>query len=114
MKRVWITALAFAVLLMIAGVASAQDKAQLERGLKVYADQKCSLCHSADGKGNAKGKLDGIGGKLKAEEIREWIVNPVEMAAKAKADRKPPMKAVANLPKDDLDALIAYVANLKK
>jgi mono/diheme cytochrome c family protein len=94
-----------------AAAAGAQDKA---KGEKVYADQKCSLCHSIAGKGNAKGVLDDVGSKLKPEEIRQWIVNPAEMAAKAKADRKPAMPAkFKDLPKDDLDNLVAYLASLK-
>jgi cytochrome c553 len=37
------------------------------------------------------------------------------MAAKAKATRKPPMTAkYAALPKDDIDALVAYLSSLKK
>ena len=36
---------------------SAQDAAA---GAKVYADQKCGVCHSIAGKGNAKGPLDGV------------------------------------------------------
>jgi mono/diheme cytochrome c family protein len=72
------------------------------------------MCHSLDGKGNAKGPLDGIGAKFKAEEIRQWIVAPAEMAAKHNATRKPPMKAFATLPKDDLDALVAFLASKTK
>ena len=52
--------------------------------------------------------------KLKADEIRQWLLTPVEMAAKASATRKPPMKAYPNLPKDDLDALVAFLASKKK
>ena len=70
--------------------AFAQD-ARVEKGAKVFADQKCSLCNSVAGKGNAKGALDEVGSKLTAAEIHDWIVKPTEMAAKAKADRKPPM-----------------------
>lgn len=103
-----------AVWLMTTGVASAQDKAQIERGMKVYAEQKCMVCHSIAGKGNAKGALDNVGAKLKADEIREWIVNAAEMTKKTKAERKPPMKAFANLPKEDVDALVAYLQSLKK
>ena len=114
MKRAPITIAAIAVSLTLSEIASAQDKAQIEHGMKVYADQKCSICHAIEGKGNAKGKLDGIGAKLKADEVREWLVNPVEMATKAKADRKPPMKAVATLSKEDLDGLVAYISSLKK
>jgi mono/diheme cytochrome c family protein len=85
------------------------------KGEKVYADQKCSLCHAIAGKGNAKGALDDVGSKLKADEIRQWIVDPATMAAKAKADRKPPMPGkYKDLPKDDLDNLVAYLSSLKK
>jgi mono/diheme cytochrome c family protein len=108
-------------LVVVAGVwlltterAVAQDKAQIERGMKVYADQKCSVCHSIAGKGNVKGALDNVGGELKADEIREWIVNAVEMTKKTKAERKPPMKSYAQLPKEDADALVVYLQSLKK
>jgi mono/diheme cytochrome c family protein len=113
MKRVLIGILSVFVLAVFAGQASAQDAAA--KGAKVYADQKCSMCHSIAGKGSAKGPLDDVGSKLKAEEIRQWITDPVAMTAKAKATRKPPMPAkYASLPKDDLDALVAYLSSLKK
>ena len=54
-----------------ASSAAAQDQA---RGVKVYADQKCSVCHAIAGKGNAKGALDSVGSKLTSAEIHEWIV----------------------------------------
>ena len=88
--------------------------ADAARGAAVYAAQKCSICHSLEGKGQAKGPLDGVGSKLSADEIRQWIVNPAEMTAKANATRKPVMRAYPNLPKDDLDALVAYMLAQKK
>ena len=94
----------------VAATASAQDGKA--KGEKVYADQKCSLCHSIAGKGNPKGSLDGVGGKVKPEEIREWIVDPKGMTAKTKATRKPEMKQYT-LSKDDVDALVAYLSSLK-
>jgi len=105
---------AFAAVLSIASVSSAQDAKQVERGMKVYADQKCSVCHSIAGKGNPKGPLDEVGTRLSAEDIRLWIVNPAEMTKKTKAERKPPMRAYPNLPKEDVDALVAYMLSLKK
>ena len=94
-----------------AASASAQDVA---KGAKVYADQKCSVCHAIAGKGNAKGALDTVGTKFTAAEIHEWIVDPKGMTAKHKAARKPPMPAkYSALPKDDVDALVAYLASLK-
>ena len=102
-----------ATLLFLAGTAAAQPPA--EKGAAVFAAQKCSMCHALAGKGNVKGALDGVGSKLTAEEIRQWIVTPVEMTAKAKAAaaRKPAMKAFATLPKEDLDALVAFLATKK-
>ena len=100
-------------LMAVAVPASAQD-ARIEKGKQVYTAQKCQVCHSVAGVGNKKGALDGVGVKLKEDEIRLWITAAPEMAAKAKIDRKPPMKAYPNLPKDDLDALVAYLTSLKK
>lgn len=95
----------------VAGTAGAQTA--VEKGATVYGAQKCGMCHAVAGKGNPKGALDGVGKKLKADEIREWIVDAPGMAAKVKATRKPAMKAYAGLPKDDLEALVAYMQSLK-
>lgn len=91
------------------GQAQAQDA-----GAAVFAAQKCSLCHSLGGRGNAKGPLDEVGSKLTADDIRKWIVSPADMAAKSPSTRKPAMRAYPNLPKAELDALVAYMAAQKK
>lgn len=93
--------------------AAMQDQ-QIERGMKVYADQKCAVCHSVAGKGNTKGALDDVGSRLKPDEIREWMANPAEMTKKTKAGRKPPMRAYPNLSKEDVDVLVAYMLSLKQ
>ena len=96
----------------IAAAAAAQD-AKVAKGQQVYTDQKCSLCHAIAGKGNAKGSLDSVATKLTADEIRSWIVDAKGMTAKTKSTRKPEMKSYT-LPKDDVDALVAYLGTLKK
>jgi mono/diheme cytochrome c family protein len=96
----------------LAATAAAQD-AKVTKGQQLFADQKCTLCHSIGDKGNKKGPLDGVASKLSADEIRSWITDAKGMTAKAKATRKPEMKAYA-LPKDDVDALVAYLMTLKK
>ncbi len=93
------------------GTAIAQD-AKVQKGVQVFAAQKCSQCHSVAGKGNSKGKLDDVGSKLAPAEIKEWIVDPVGMAAKNKKDRKPPMKKKP-ISDSDVDALVAYLSTLK-
>jgi mono/diheme cytochrome c family protein len=97
------------------GVAAAASAAPPDaaQGEKVFADQKCSLCHSIAGKGNPKGPLDEAVGKLSAADIRAWIIDANGMTAKTKATRKPAMKQFA-LPKDDVDALVAYLSSIKK
>ena len=100
--------------LVFATSVSAQNAATIEKGKQVYAAQKCQVCHSVSGVGNKKGMLDGIGARLKEDDLRQWIVAAPEMSAKAKAERKPAMKAYPNLPKEDLDALVSYLASLKK
>jgi mono/diheme cytochrome c family protein len=94
-----------------AGVA-AQD-AKIAKGAEIYTAQKCGLCHSIGDKGNKKGPLDGVGTKLKADEIRMWMTDAKAMTAKTNSTRKPEMKSYS-LPKDDLDALVAYMVSLKK
>lgn len=84
-----------------------------EHGMKVFAERKCSLCHSVAAKGNLKGPLDEVGRTRTGDEIRQWITKPQEMADKAKATRKPPMKGFTDLSKDDLDGLVAYLLTLK-
>ena len=96
----------------LAATVAAQD-AKVAKGEKLFVDQKCTLCHSVGDKGNKKGPLDGVATKLKTDEIREWITDAKGMTAKTKATRKPEMKAYT-LPKDDVDALVAYLATLKK
>lgn len=95
--------------------ASAQDPA---KGKAVYeaAAPKCKMCHSIDGVGNAKGSLDGVGAKLKPDEIKAWIRDSKAMATKAKASRKPPMVPypAAKISDADLEHLAAYLSTLKK
>jgi len=102
-----------ALVMMVCAVQPASAQAQVERGMKVFADSKCSLCHSVAGKGNVKGPLNDVGARLSAAEMREWLTHPDVMREKTKAERKPPMKSFASLSKDDMDALVAYLQTLK-
>jgi mono/diheme cytochrome c family protein len=96
-------------------VAQSQDADLIKKGQQVYNAQKCSVCHSIAGKGGKQSPLDGVGSKLSADEIRQWIVEPIEMAKKANSTKKPPMpKKYDKLPAGDIDALVAYMQSLKK
>ena len=100
-------------MLSVAGLASAATPDAKEQGEKVFVAQKCSLCHSVGGKGNPKGPLEEGVSKLSADESRAWITDAKGMTAKTKATRKPAMKEFT-LPKEDVDALVAYLSAMKK
>jgi mono/diheme cytochrome c family protein len=103
-------ALASFLFIPVVSVA-AQDTA---RGEQLYGAQKCQMCHQIAGKGNKLSVLDGVGAKLTADQLREWVVAPDSAAAKAKSTKKPAMpKTYAKLPPADIDALVAYLQTLK-
>jgi mono/diheme cytochrome c family protein len=106
-----VAAVVVGIVFLLPFAAGAQDAAD---GQKLYETQKCSLCHSVAGKGNAKGPLDGVGKKHSAADLKLWITQPAEMAKKHAATRKPPMKSFATLPPADVDALVAYLQSLAK
>ena len=93
------------------GWAQQPDK---DKATKIFVDQKCTTCHSLEGRGNKKGALDDVGKKLTAAQIKEWIVDPEGTAAKTKPapTRKPPMKKKA-LSDEEVKTLVAYLATLK-
>ena len=90
------------------GAAAQSEKAIVTRGAEVYREQKCQACHSIAGVGNRRNPLDGVGSKLSEADIRKWIVAPREMNPKVRK------RAYDKLPKDDLDALVAYLKTLRK
>lgn len=98
---------------VVSTTLAAQSANAIEQGQKVYASNRCQICHSIEGKGNAKGSLDGVGKKRSAEEIRAWMTDAEGMTAKTKSTRKPLMKSYPNMAKADLDALVAYMQSLK-
>ena len=111
MSRTVLAAVAAALVGMGAFVRA--EQATAAAGEKVFAAQKCIICHSVAGKGNKNGPLDDVGNKLSAADIRAWIVTPAEMGKKHTATRKPPMKSFASLPAADIEALVAYLQTLK-
>ena len=113
MKRAFLIVVGVGALLPWAGSALAQD-AKAAKGMDVFVKQKCTTCHSIAGRGSKKGPLDDVGSKLTPVQIREWLVDPVGMAAKTQPPptRKPPMKKKP-LSAEDLEALVTYLSTLK-
>ncbi len=101
-------AIPFVLALAIPAVSFGDD-AKAAKGKEIYGLRKCKMCHSIAGEGNKKTPLDGVGSKHDEATLRKWIVSPKEM----KPDIKKPdfSKTITG---DDLDALVAYLASLKK
>jgi cytochrome c2 len=106
MKIVGIVSFAAAMVVIFVATLLSLDAAS-DRGKEVFAAQKCSMCHSIGGVGGKMKALDGVGSKLKADEIKKWIATPKEMKAGVI------MKAYPDLPDKDLNDLIAYLVSLK-
>jgi mono/diheme cytochrome c family protein len=108
------TSLTFACAMATSAASAGQDAAQIKKGQAVYTAQKCQVCHAIAGKGGKASALDGVGGKLSADDIRQWITHPTDMTAKAKSTKKPAMpNKYGSLAAADLAALVAYLASLK-
>jgi len=105
-RKLKICAAGLALIAMI-GVVTYSAESSVDSGKEVYADQKCMMCHSVAGIGNKRFPLDEIGSKMKADELKKFLMNPKET--------KPNiiMKAYSNLPQEDIDDLVAYLTTLK-
>jgi hypothetical protein len=93
-----------------------QQLGQLARGEELFgqANPRCTVCHSAAGKGNPQGPpLDGVGGRLGRDEIGAWIRTPAEMAKKLGKTRKPAMVPYPEFSDEELNDLVAYLASLE-
>ncbi len=86
--------------------ADAGDVGTHELGRAVYARERCEVCHSIAGQGNARYPLDNVGRRLSADEIRKWVIAPREMNPMV---RKPKFE----LSESDLAALVQFLIALK-
>lgn len=106
------------IFLFLAVLAGAEpDAALVAKGRQIAANAspKCVMCHMLEGRGNSKNKLDGVGSRLSAEDIKAWVRTPREMAKKKGSTLQP---AMLPFPKErlsdrDLEALTAYLLSLK-
>jgi len=106
MKWKWITGVIVGSLILSGAAAIFSQGAAADQGRDVFAAQKCSLCHSIAGNGGGEA-LDGVGMRLKPDDMRKRIRAPRDVIAGSE------MKAYPNLPEKDLSNLIAYLMTLK-
>lgn len=79
----------------------------VERGAKIY-QEKCAVCHKVNGVGGEIGTdLSKVGQRHDAVFLQTQLKDP----ALYKKDSK--MPSFKDMPKEDMDALIAYLLTLK-
>jgi len=110
MTRLVITAVAVTVF----GVGlGAQDAKKVAMGKDLYQKYACEKCHQIAGKGSKISPLDGVGTKMTADEIKQWIKDPDSMTAKLAKKPAAKMKKI-EMPDPEVDAIVAYLQTLKK
>jgi mono/diheme cytochrome c family protein len=116
MKKTLGLVMGVAMLAATTAPLAAQD-AKVEAGKALFTAQKCTQCHKVGGVGGKlASELDGVGKKLKAEEIRQWLTNPGPLEAKITPKPKVTMSGYLKTHKlsdADVDALVAYMQSLK-
>jgi mono/diheme cytochrome c family protein len=105
--------LSIALTMFAAAGLSAQDAKKAAAGKSLYDKNGCAKCHQIAGKGSKMSPLDGVGSKLSAAEIKQWLTDPAAMTAKLPKKPAATMKKV-DLPDADLDNLVHYMLSLKK
>ncbi len=95
------------------GAAAVELSALALTGREIYQAKGCPLCHAIAGAGNPRYPLDGVGDRLDAPALRDWI-----LATGTAAPLLPRRAAIAkegyrDLGADEIDALVAYLSNLR-
>ncbi|MGZ8921004.1 MAG: c-type cytochrome [Limisphaerales bacterium] len=93
-------------------VAEHQPIALLQ-GVKIFEEQRCSLCHSIAGVGSRRSPLDGVGDRRQASELRDWITgsgSATNGLAPSTIKRK---QRYHEISPTEMEALVQYLASLK-
>jgi len=106
MKWKWIPGAIAVSLALFGGSAGFSQGSAADQGKTVFTAQKCSLCHSIAGSGGDE-VLDGVGARLRPDDIRKRLRAPKEVKAGSG------MKAYPNLPEKDISSLVTYLQTLK-
>ena len=95
-----------------AAAADAASSERLARGRAVLEANDCLRCHSIAGAGSPRSPLDGVGARVPRAELHDWVI-----ASDAVKDELSPRAATAKaayreLPAEDMEALLDYLASL--
>jgi len=77
------------------------------------AQTGCSTCHSLDGSTIVGPSMQGVGGRLSADEIRTSILDPEAVLSDGFASGLMPAVWSDELTDEQVDQLVAYLSSLK-
>jgi cytochrome c5 len=97
-----------------AAALPSERPAIVEAGRAAYEEQGCGMCHSVAGVGNPRYPLDGVGARMKPEEIRKWIAGARELESRLPAGAFRVKQGYQALPREELAALVAYMQSLRR
>ncbi len=86
---------------------------RLAAGKRVYDAQNCARCHSVAGEGSPRSPLDGVGASLGPVELLHYATGHAAIAEDLSPRVLKEKQGYQSLPKDDLDALVAYLQSLR-
>lgn len=88
------------------------DQSPPASGRALFESQGCVHCHAIGDRGNPRNPLDGVGAHRKPEELRDWITAGGEARGILSPAVVQAKRHYAELPPEQLDALVAYLAGL--
>lgn len=91
----------------------AVDIEKIKRGMQVYDQQNCAMCHAIEGRGNPRYPLDGVGEKRSVEELLHWVIGDASIKDQLSAGSYRLKQTHRELPGDELETLIYYLQSLK-
>jgi mono/diheme cytochrome c family protein len=93
--------------------ARALDPAEVARGRAVFDEQGCARCHAAEGRGNPRLPLDGVGARRSADDLRGWVTGEGSAGDAMSPTARRAKERYREVPTADLDALVAYLSSLR-
>lgn len=89
------------------------DPAAAARGRLLFDRLGCTRCHAAEGRGNPRSPLDGIGGRRSLESIRARVVAAPDVADELPRSAVRAKQGFAGIAAADLADLTAYLSSLR-
>jgi mono/diheme cytochrome c family protein len=89
------------------------DADEIARGGTLFEEQGCARCHAAEGRGNPRLPLDGVGARRSADDLRGRVTGEGSAGDAISSTARRAKERYRELPTADLDALVAYLSSLR-